>query len=557
MNPSHASLRLSFCARLLLLSMGLAVFSGCVHQPLMAPEKGGSPWTEVTSAHFVLKTDLDSHTAEEVSAKLEEIFAALADLGFPSAQQPKLRIEVVYLRLHEDYVVLAPKLTGGVFFPEGLHDFERTPIAILGGDFVQATRETLQHELTHLFIHYYYPQAPPWLNEGLARYMETMSIEEGVVVLGRESRRERFWKGPLSVRSDPSGDRALLPMSEAPAPSELRSMSPAQFYGNRDLDPTTNEGHQAAVTMAEHYVAAWSLVHLLLTNDRYAPTFGKYLDRIHDGASEAAAWQETVGRMSAQALTEDYQRALVPEELMLVRAKWGAPPYAAESNRPMTSGEVHVLWAQLRPQTPGGRAAAQSDLTDAVKLGDDSGDLALVRAFWLAEQHAISEAQAALREALAEHPQDPRIWNALGRLTVQASSRDDGVLAPPAKKAIADIAEHLAPIATSAAQLDLLASFSAMQGNPDAALTYEKRAVAVDPNCVSCLAEAARIFYGQGRVREALETATLALGLLPENRRMPQLSAFVETCRSRLASSTESGPPPANLPRPGAAAAKR
>ena len=557
--PSRlCSARSSILSRSVLLASAVAAWAACVHQPLLAPGKGGPPWTEVTSEHFVLETDLDNDAAQQASTKLEEIFAALADLGFASSQRPSVRIDVVYFRSREDYVALASKLTSGSFFPDGRHDFEERPFALLGGDFVQATRQTLQHELTHLFVHYYYPQVPAWLNEGLARYMETMSIEDGVVVLGRQSRYQRFWKGPRKWRADPGGGTLLLPMSEAPTPSELRQMSPAEFYGNRDADPTMSEGVNAMERMASHYEGAWSLVHLFLTNDSYADAFVKYLARIHDGDNEDAAWQQTIGQIPEEKLAKDYEASLVPTEVMLQRAKWSAPPSGAQGIRPMTSTEVHVLWARLRPDTPAGQAAAEADLAEARKLdaGDADPDFALVHAYWLAKAKQNPEAQMALREALVQHPDDPRLWNALGRLTIQDSVDDAGHLTPTGQKTLDPIAEHLGPIATSSAQLDLLANISNIRGNADAALAYEKRAMALDPNCVSCLALAARVLYAKGFVREALETATLALGLAPEGRRMPRVVELVDACRQKLAEPTQSTPSPATA-KPRNQAAKR
>jgi tetratricopeptide (TPR) repeat protein len=521
----------------LALAVPLASCAAVVHQPLLAPEKGGPAWTEVTSEHFVLETDLDPDAARKASAKLEEMFAALSDVGFASAQRPKLRIDFVYFRSHDDYAELAPKLSDAVFLPEGRHDFEARPFALIGGDFVQQTRESLQHELTHLFVHYYYPQVPTWLNEGLARYMETMSIEDGVVVLGRQSRRHHFWKGPRTYHYDPSGVTLLLPMSEAPSPEELRLMSPSDFYGNRDLDPRTNEGQKAAEAAAVHYEAAWTLVHVLFTKDTYSDAFAKYLARIHDGDREDTAWLETIGRLPDAQLAKDCTEALVPSEVMLVRAKWSAPPYEGEQVRSMSNDEVHVLWARLRPDTPEGQSAADADLAEARKLGsgDSASGFALVHAYRLAQAKQNAEAEAALNEALGEHSEDPRLWNALGQLILRDNVDEAGHVTPAAQKALAPIADHLTPVAVSAAQLDLLANIRGAQGNADAALALEKRAMAVDPNCVTCLAEAARIFYSQGLTREALETATLALGLTREGLRLPRVEELVEVCRRKLA----------------------
>jgi tetratricopeptide (TPR) repeat protein len=534
-----------------LLALTLVLCASCasvVHQPLLAPEKGGPAWTEVTSEHFVLKTDLDRDDAQQASAKLEEMYAALADLGFPSTQRPRMQIDVVYFRSHDDYALLAPKLSDGSFFPQGRHDFEGRPFALLGGDFVQAMRETLQHELTHLFVHYYYPQAPTWLNEGFARYMETMSIEDGVVVLGRQSRHHRFWKGPRKWQYDPSGGTLLLPMSEAPSPGELRRMSPTEFYGDRDLDPATSAGVNAAEVMGVHYEGAWSLVHMLLTNDSYSETFAKYLARIHDGDKEDAAWEQTLGRFLEAQLAKDYEAALVPQEVTLLRAKWRAPAYKPESVRPLTSSEVHVLWARLRPDTPEGQRAAEADLAETRKgnAQDTDADAALVEAYWLAKGAQTPEAEVALQEALAKHQDDARLWNALGRLTIRDTTDASGHLSPAGQKALAPIGAHLAPLAKSAAQLDLMANISSVNGDADASLSYEKRAVAIDPNCVTCLAQAATVLYAKGLVREALETATLALGLAPEGQRLPRVVELIETCRRRLAEPSDAPRAPAS-----------
>ncbi len=153
--------------------------------PLVPPDKGGPAWTQVTTEHFVVKTDVDPDTATKAARKLEDMFSALAELGFASEDRPKMRIDVVYFGRHEDYAALRPAASAGQFFPGGLHDFERRPLAVFGGDFVNSTRTVLLHELTHLFVHYYYPQAPTWLNEGLAKYFETLVIEDGTAILGR------------------------------------------------------------------------------------------------------------------------------------------------------------------------------------------------------------------------------------------------------------------------------------------------------------------------------------------------------------------------------------
>jgi hypothetical protein len=489
-------------------SLSLFACATLIGQPLVPPERGGSAWIEVTSVHFVLKTDLDVGAARDASATLEEMFAALSDWGFPSEDKPKFRIDVVWFRSIRDFQALTSQMAAGRFYPAGLHDFEARPITLLGGAFVQSTRESLQHELTHWFVHYYYPQAPRWLDEGLAQYMETLAIEERTVVIGRRRKDRKFWKGPRQWQNDPSGASILLlPVSEAPELDALRRMGPQEFYGNLELDPTRGEGARTLAASNVHYHAAWTLVHMLLTSVEYTDAFGKYLQRLHAGERDAAAWNETLGRVPAHKLAHDYQLALVPNEVLQIRDKWSPPAYRADDFRSMSSGEVHTLWAGLRPDTPQGLTDATRDLAEARR----------------------------------------RLWNALGQVTVwEGMEAKDRQARPQFMKTMADIGARLAPLATSAAEFHLLAIIEKEANERfDVALNYEKRALAIDPNCHACRAWVARILYRQGFVREGIETATLALGLLEEGTRDSRLEAAIAQWRHELEARSGDDPSPA------------
>jgi tetratricopeptide (TPR) repeat protein len=510
-------------------------------RPPMTPGEGGPPWTQVTTAHFVLQTDLDADDAKRESAKLEEMFAALSDVGFASSDKPKVRLSVVHVRSRDEYVKLGPRLSAGYFLPSGAHDFEQRPVAVLGGDWTQATRVVLLHELTHLFVAYYYPQAPRWLNEGLAKYMETMALEGDVAVLGRESTARRFWHGPWRWQPDAfnsAGGTGLIPVSEAPAADALVHMTPEEFYGNRDVDPRSSEGISAARAMAAHYQGAWCLVHLFLTDPSYQPLFERYLQGIRDGAGAEAAWDGTLGRVSRDKLESDYRASLTPKEVLVVRAKYAPPPSETEGVREMGPGEVRLVLARLRPDTKDGEAAAQADIAAIPALWDaraSGADLALVDAAWKLERKDYAGAIGALRGELKTHPDDAQLWSALGAVTIAQARSTGAVRAPATLDALAPVTAHLEPIAKSPAQLDVLARISLLRNDPDAGIAYEKRALEADPSCWSCLADLAGVLYEKGLFRDALATATLALGLAPEGTSLPGLARLAATCRDKLA----------------------
>jgi hypothetical protein len=203
----------------------------------------------------------------------------------------------------------------------------------------------------------------------------------------------------------------------------------------------------------------------------------------------------------------------------------------------MSDAEVHVLWARLRPSTPEGQRAAEADLAAARALGagDADADLALTDAAWRAEAKEYGDAESTLRDALAAHGDDPRLWHALGVVALREHVDGAGRLSPAGGEELARVAARLEPIAKSAAEFDLLAKVSAIRGQPDAGLAYEKRALAANASCVACIASLASLLYEKGRVSEALDAATLAMGLVPEGTSTRALAQLAAECKRKLA----------------------
>ena len=497
------------------------------HRGASGPENSESGWLEVGSAHFVLRTDLDSKEAARVSAKLEEAYGAISTLGFESAAPPSFTIDVIYFRDKKTFAEVAPRGAIGFFVPNGLHDFERRPFAVLGGDFVDETREVLQHELTHLFVSHYYPQVPVWLNEGFARYLETIKIDDGVATLGRAPRQQRFWRGAWG--QDPKTGAVNLPMGQAPTTASLRAMAPSEFYGAWSNNRYDNS--DAAKVAAIHYQAAWCLVHMLIESPKYAPFFTQYLNRIHEGERDGVAWEKTLGTLDPELLEADYKVALMPNEVTLQRSKYTAAADAPEHVAAMSNPPVHALMARLRDwNSDDGRRAAEADLAEA-RRGAETTEVAEVDAMWALHQKNPKAAEQLLREAVARNGADPSLWNALGWVVLHESNR---LTLEDRQAAMAQIAAKLAPIAKSAAQLDLLGTERLLAGKPDDALAYEKRALGVDSNCTECLATTAAALLKKGLPNEALDVANLGLGISTEGARPARLMMLAERAQNAI-----------------------
>ena len=524
------------------LALCAAAVAGCgslgTKPPFTGPEKGGAPWTEVSTEHFTLRTDLPADEARSAASSFETFFASLADVGFASESRPKLHLNVVYFRREEAYQALEGKNTGAMFDRAGLHDFERTPLVILQGNLVQRTKAVIQHELTHLFVYYNYPQAPLWLNEGLAGFYETLDVNDGTATVGRLSDAQHFWRGPWKWQRNPQGITTLIPVTEAPPVAQLLDMAPSAFYADRDVNREVEEGRVELRRVATNYAGVAALVRMFVTDPAYVEDFSAYLQRLHAGEKSGPAWAATVGGRGVAQIDADYRASLVTREASVLKTKYTPPAVTVDAPRTMTNAQVHVLWAALQNwTTDDGLARAARDLEQARALDAAEPNLAVVRASFAMRARNPIEASAVLTEALAARPNDPRLLNAMGwatfsRLVDESPQLTSDRVLP----ALQPIADRLAPIASTSAELDLLAHYAAFKPSADA-LAYEKRAIDVNPSCSSCLAWAAQVYAMKGQFHDAIDTATMAIQLLPDGARAPGLEKAIAAYRDHIAKS--------------------
>ena len=277
-----------------------------------------------------------------------------------------------------------------------------------------------------------------------------------------------------------------------------------------EIDATTSRGQEAMRPTLVRYEAAWCLVRLLLADPAYSAAFSRYLEGLHAGAPEPDAWRSTVGLLPAEKLEADYRSSLVPLEVSTLRTKVTIPRSAPGAVRAMAPGEGLVLFARLRDwSTPEGRLAANADLDAAIHAGDTGPEIAATRAGLIAAAGNFEEAEGVVRAGITASPEDRRLWNALGWLILARGGSDT-------KARLATIEGELEG-ADTAAEIDLVAHVRAAKDNLDAALAEEKRALALDPNCVECLVAAASFLARKGLYREALKTGTMALTFARES----------------------------------------
>jgi tetratricopeptide (TPR) repeat protein len=504
----------------------VAVGSGCtrIQPPLTPPETGGASWRELVSPHIVLRTDRDEADAREALVDLEQTYVALHDIAFPQLDVKGSRIVVIHFDRQRDFEKLEPSNMAGIFHARLSNDLYPEPTMVVWGKLDASARQTLQHELTHMFARSSLGVMPVWFSEGLAQYYETFTVEDGFAYIGRPLLKMRAWasSGWKTMRQG-AFMTMFVPIGYVPEVQKLTAMDPASFYvwtdkGRQPLDDEVK--HQTG-----NYLGAFGLTHMVLQDAKYQPRFDKLMDLIGQAVPFTEAWASAFQGVDADQLETDYRQHLLNKfETMILRTPYKLVDVKADAERTMPPADVHLLWARLRPWRGADLPAAKADVDAAVQLAPTSPDVLFVSAEMHLAQKQVDMAAADITAALAARPDDERFL--LGGLAIaQASAANKGAAPNALVAKQKEMIERLARVASSGAALDFLARQHELQGDHDEALAFAKRAVKSDATCVDCYATLGDLLFERKDYPAALHATEVALSLLPDGVRDESLEA--------------------------------
>ncbi|WAS95172.1 hypothetical protein [Nannocystis punicea] len=479
-------------------------------RPFTPPEDGGPPWTELTSRHFVVRTDLTETQGQEVVAALEQGYGLLADVAFPFEARPDGRTVVLVTRSREEYELLAPPGTAG-FFRRQL-DPALPSLHFYGGP-TEAAQVTMLHELAHRFTNFYYPGAPRWVHEGLAEYYSTAVLAGGKALFGRHPPGLRFRPGMLwDQQQTAKGAIVWVPTGSVPIVETMIATSPRDFSGRADQP---GEEQSEARRVIANYAGAWALVHFLKSTSTYESRFASFLSALGAGESPEQAWQAGFGTVARTELEAEFQRYLNDRTHMVLRTDYVPPAQPPAAARTMTADEVHLLWAAIRPWTDAAALRqARADVGAALAIAPRSADARL----WLARLEVAegkpAEAERNLRLALELRPDDERALLELFRLyDAQLDVGADG-------QRDFGRTDALLPALQRSATLSLTHNAVAWhlaweRGRLDEALPYASTAVR-DFSCFECFDTLAFVMAKKGAFSQAFKMQSIALNTMPD-----------------------------------------
>jgi hypothetical protein len=458
----------------------LAVSSLACAAPLTCPAKGGAPWTELSSTHFVLRTDSDPSEARAMVARFESLWGALAQV---IGRQPGhgQKFDVVRFQRRQDLFEISPHRMGyfALQLPGDLLESQPT-VVFLGDDLADEDRETFLHELGHRFLHERFAAIPPWLHEGLAQYYETLRVEGGRIVLGETggldfSDRPFWWE---SHRGD--AYTTQVPAFMAPKVWDLINADWTMFHPARaSNDPTRDDWHRESA----NYAGAWKLVHYLLDGpdaaDRARLT--AFFAAVARGERPRDAFLETFGAelpRLEQSFHGYLTRARTNRRVVEYRAEPAATPPA---ERTMSDAEVHLLWARLLPWKNGSMDRERKQLDEALASDSGSPEVRYRRALFFLHEGQLDEASREIDAALAARPDEPRYLLArLGWYEERQKTLKETLKGGLREGVPTDLVDHLARTATSANQLRVAGAYVARRHAEDGFRLID-RSLATDP----------------------------------------------------------------------------
>lgn len=443
--------------------------------------RGGSPWREYRTAHFLVATDLSGARAEALVGNLEQLHALVVQALVGEQVEILGRVRAVVFADPRDFERLARKGAAGYFKV----DTFKSPTVVFAAEGFQADPRIVAHELAHVVSWHLFPRQPRWFAEGLALFVETVARPREPAMAATGS---HFVRGGREA----GGRWAGL------APTQLvRFLREEAAAMPEDL--LTETGGAFAHDMERYYPWSWLLYHWLW-NTR-PKGFADFTARLSNAEEPARAWRETFPDLdparpdAMQGLAkvlEAYRRGgrFVSYE---VKAAFDAR-FAVS---PLAPAEVHlrVILARSRPTTPEDFAAEQEE-----GLREDPHH----PVFLWETAKTPDERRAAMRRATVHRADDWRSWYFLAmaldadaeRAEKEAALRKAVALAPDAaqprnslawflfengraKEAIphANAALDLAP--WEPAVIDTLAAVASETGKCREAIVLQRRAVAL------------------------------------------------------------------------------
>ena len=324
-------------------------------------------WRELTSDHFVLKTDLSSKAARKLIAQMEFSRAGLVAALLDGRDEHTRLLDVVAFATQREYAPFASKPDAEAFL-----DHRRAKECIVLGpvkDYLQAF--LVSHELAHYVLYLKVPLQPKWFSEGMAEFATS----------GSEPSKRSYVTG-------------------IPLPWNLRAVQKSRVPVRELLAWRGDQSYRSG-----YYPSSWLLADYLVR--RYPDALREFETRLANFEDPSDAWNAAFPEWS---LTAPGRPEVLDEELDAYKRNldqgahlWRASASANVSERPLPPAEAITTRLRLEPRWAPGKV--ESELDRALTL-----DSANVQALTMKAERAPAKAAKSAERAVHAYPNDPAAW---------------------------------------------------------------------------------------------------------------------------------------------------
>jgi len=465
--------------------------------------RGGRPWREVTTEHFVVATDLRASAATELAEELETMHHAVQYALFTKPPPMPGRLRVIAFDDDDEFERFAPKNAAAYYSPSP----QEGPIMVMRSHFAEETRYVVAHELAHHVLARVLARQPAWFAEGMACYLESVGANgpDATPTVGGMSKR---WH------------RAVYPYMGGVS-KVLRA---------RGLISSDQEASE------KEYGTAWALVHFLI-NTR-SKEFFDLMGRFQRAQEPDAAWLEVFPQWNpgdAKAMAD------LDDQLgkYLAHGSFGYRTIQLDKDHPvaqraMSASQVHDLRLSI-PRREDSMAAMEKSLAAeaAEALSEDPANVGALR---VQAAHDKARASALAEMAVKGHPEDYRAWLFRGGTTEVPAAREADY-----RKAL-----ELAPESETA--LNELAWLLVSTEREGEALPLAKKAAFLAPWSAPTLDTLAAALQGLGRCQDALAIQRRAVDVLTEQASAETRKRYTDRVDALAAKCGAPAPAPAAAP---------
>ena len=503
------------------LGLGMAVFGlACVgqHAELAPASAGGNAWSELTTDHFRIVTDLKERDAVNVLAEYEHVYELLSSVTHISGVHgsmgaPSFKTQAVVFRSHDELQPFVPPQMVGTYQSSLPNDIEGVPTILASGTLSPFGRVLFAHELAHRFNHVALGTTPVWLDEGLAEYYSTIRGEASAPVVG-ESDPDNVVAAGSARHSvgDVIYQGTLIRASSLPKASQLVSLDPSEFYAE-SLANHAPLSYEAKNTQARNYAAAWMLVHMLLHEPfDYAVRFRELLGK-PDMHTTGAELQAIARNVDADRIDRDFSAYLL-KDIAWRQYHPDLRPPPDHTSRGLSDSDVLTWWARLDSFDGDMASRAAKHLADAQRFNPQDPDVW----FWLGRQSARQQ-HALEAEAQYEHARQLALDRPdflLGLVALYVSDSAKSVW-PDREQRLDKTIARLERIASSPLELNVLAIQALHAHELAKSQAFAQKACTAGPDCWECWHTFAEIAFLAGDARRALDLERTAVARAPES----------------------------------------